>query len=80
MDAYCFKCRAKREISGAQQVDAEERPACHAGHVPAVQHQGLPDRQGLAAKLPLIPASSAGQALSLSKGGRRLTQAAVETP
>ena len=30
MDAYCFKCRAKREIGGAQQITLKNgRPATH---------------------------------------------------
>ena len=41
MDAYCFKCRSKREISGAKQVTLKNGKTGYPGDVPHLRDQGV---------------------------------------
>ena len=47
MEAYCFKCRAKREIKDPQQVTLKNGRPATPRLLPSVQHQSLPHRQGI---------------------------------
>ncbi len=47
MEAYCMKCRAKREMKGRQGNHHEEWQAGDSGRLPELWHQDVPYRQGL---------------------------------
>ena len=49
MQAYCMKCRTKKEMSNPKDDQNEEWQASHTGHLPQVRHQDVPHRQGIIA-------------------------------
>ena len=60
-EAYCVKCKEKREFTGEV---VERRPPDGAGHLPRVRHQAQPHpRQGLTLHpRPWRPSRTAGRA------------------
>ena len=44
-NAYCVKCKAKRDMRDEQQDHDEERQAGHPGHLSGVRHQDVQDRR-----------------------------------
>ena len=43
MEAYCVKCKSKREIQDGQKVTMKNGPPGHEGEVPALRDGALPD-------------------------------------
>ena len=44
-EAYCVKCKAKREMQRRDEDHHEERQAGHPGQVSGVRHQDVQDRR-----------------------------------
>ena len=44
-EAYCVKCKAKREMKRRDQDHHEERQARDPGHLPGVWHEDVQDRR-----------------------------------
>ena len=42
-DAYCVKCKSKRQMQDGQRVHHEERTPCHEQKVPRMRDGALPD-------------------------------------
>jgi hypothetical protein len=47
MRAYCFKCRAKREIRNPKKVTLKNGRPATTGHLPGLWNQGVPHLQEL---------------------------------
>jgi hypothetical protein len=53
MQAYCVKCRAKREMQGCSGHNYEEWETSNSGHMPGMRDQSVQNRQELGAVIRL---------------------------
>ena len=45
MEAYCVKCKSKTEIQNPQSITMKNGRPRDPGHLPGLQHEGLPHRR-----------------------------------